>query len=387
MKDEINSLKKNDNSNILSKNKIKKYITVQRIKSKSKKLSIFSENGLNNIYTPQINQNNKNLNRTKNTIPNFTNALKQNKSIKHKINPLLISPNELYNHRPTMNSKNQLNKKSLTINHTTSHFSPKIKPKIKIHKNINSSIKSKSKIKKDKILRTFHSNNNLNHSKTIINNYNTKNNNKILLQKITKDTIFQKENINPNCYNTIATNINQEFIKAKKININFSKIKRNKNLEKNTTKANTNESLNTIIIKKNNSALLTFGNNDSLTDSFSKGNNLNNNYLLSLKQENETLKNELMKTKEKVDVLENKIQNLIQGNEANLNKDNEINFNYTNKNNNKKGSNKCTLKSSKSQKNFKVINRNKKFNDKKYINSSKNKIINNTTSNWFRIKK
>ena len=78
---------------------------------------------------------------------------------------------------------------------------------------------------------------------------------------------------------------------------------------------NNNDSSNTVIIKKNNSALLTFGNanNDSLSESLSKISNSNNKYLLILKQENENVKNELKKTKEKVDVLENKIDKLIYG--------------------------------------------------------------------------
>ena len=130
--------------------------------------------------------------------------------------------------------------------------------------------------------------------------------------------------------------------------------------------------MNTIIIKKNNSALLTFGNNDSLNDSFSKANGANKNYLLILKQENEKLKNELMKTKEKVDILQNKIQNLIEENEPHSNNrpniNDKIKSKSKNKNNNMiKYSNKSTLKTSKSQKNFKVINRNKKLDDKKFI--------------------
>ena len=420
MNEEFNNHENNENVNILPKNKIKKYITVQRIKSKSKKLSIFSEKDLNHIYTEQINQINKNFIKRKKTFSNFTNALKDKNNTKNKnINknsPLFIYLNELNNNYSTINSKNKTNKQNYSIHHTNSYFSPKAKPKIKINKKINSSnnkLKSKSKIKNDKVLKTFNSNNILNHSKTIIKSNNTNINNKIILQKITKDTIFQKENINPNCYNTISTNINQEFYKAKKLNINFTKNKRNKNFEKdNNTKANTNESMNTIIIKKNNSALLTFGNNDSLNDSFSKANNANKNYLLILKQENESLKNELMKTKEKVDILQNKIQNLIEENEPYSNnrpnflsniKNNdkcdkiETNINdkikskSKNKNNNMiKYNNKSTLKISKSQKNFKVINRNKKLDDKKFIkkiNSLKSKRMNNTSSNFYKIRK
>ena len=415
MNEEFNNQENNENVNILSKNKIKKYITVQRIKSKSKKLSIFSEKDLNHIYTEQINQINKNFIKRKKTFSNFTNALKDKNNNKNKNSPLFIYPNELNNNYSTINSKNKTNKQNFHIHHTNCYFSPKTKPKIKINKNINSSnnkLKSKSKIKNDKVLKTFNSNNILKHSKTIIKSNNTNINNKIILQKITKDTIFQKENINPNCYNTISTNINQEFYKAKKLNVNFTKNKRNKNFEKdNNTKANTNESMNTIIIKKNNSALLTFGNNDSLNDSFSKENNANKNYLLILKQENETLKNELMKTKEKVDILQNKIQNLIEENEPYSNNrpnflnniknndkcdkiENNINDKIKSKSKNKddmtKYSNKSTLKTSKSQKNFKSINRNKKSDDKKFIkkiNSLKSKRMNNTSSNFYKIRK
>ena len=283
--------------------------------------------------------------------------------------------------------------------------------------NTNNLSKSKSKIKTtvnntntNKISKTYSSNEIKSNKKANINNildnntHNDKNKTRSI-QRITKDTIFEKENINPNLYNTISTNIKGDYNKnINNINNKINNIiikdkninKRNKNVR--YTNANTNETMNTILIKKNNSELLTFGNtnNDSLSESFSKDENINKNFLLILKQENESLKNELKKTKEKVDVLENKIESLIcekNFKNKNINKLNDNNNINDDGNLNKKSItiNKEKIKYSKSQRDFKINKNNGNNNNHKKIkvkniqreNSIKTKIINHASSSGF----
>jgi hypothetical protein len=134
---------------------------------------------------------------------------------------------------------------------------------------------------------------------------------------------------------------------------------------------NNNETTKTIIIKKNNSALLTFGNtnNDSLSESISisKTSNSNNKYLLILKQENENLKNELKKTKEKVDVLENKIDNLIYG--KNLESISTLIFNSRNDISSIKGEHRLIKEK------YNTISNRPKINDKNRLKMKNNKFM------------
>ena len=425
MKDEINSYKNQENT---SKNKLKKYITVKRIKSKNKKISVFSEkdkeniNINNNIYFA----NNKTINditthkkrKSTNTYISLNKTIKNNNNISSKKLTISIFPNELDYIKESRNIKdkkskfpytieNKTNKEkeSHTIQHMNSYLSPRIKSRPKIKENIytsNNNLKNRLKIKKNKISNTFSINELHKNNDKIYNNNNNK-------TRITKDTIFVKEitNLNLNLYNTISSNLNKDYYNRKCIYNKNTINNRNKIIEKNNnTKANTIESLNTIIIKRNNSALLTFGNtnNDSLSESFSnsKGNNLEQNYLLILKQENESLKNELMKTKEKVDILENKIDNLICEKNTNNNpclkeapytqkdgcKDKykyreeeykKIKNNTKIKNNDiSRKNNKICLKSSQSQKNFKCSN----HKSQKAI-SNKTKLMGRTLSRGF----
>ena len=387
MKDEINSYKNQENT---SKNKLKKYITVKRIKSKNKKISIFSEkdkeniNINNNIYFA----NNKTINditthkkrKSTNTYISLNKTIKNNNNISSKKLTISIYPNELDYIKESRNIKdkkskfpytieNKTNKEkeSHTIQHMNSYLSPRIKSRPKIKENIytsnNNNLKNRLKIKKNKISNTFSINELHKNNDKIFNNNN--NTNKI---RITKDTIFVKEITNLNLYNTISSNLNKDYYNRKCIYNKNTTNNRNKIIEKNNnTKANTIESLNTIIIKRNNSALLTFGNtnNDSLSESFSnsKGNNLEQNYLLILKQENESLKNELMKTKEKK----------YKYREEEYKK---IKYNTKIKNNDiSRKNNKMSLKSSQSQKNFKCSN----HKSQKVI-SNKTKLMGRTLS-------
>jgi hypothetical protein len=130
---------------------------------------------------------------------------------------------------------------------------------------------------------------------------------------------------------------------------------------------NNNETTKTIIIKKNNSALLTFGNtnNDSLSESISS--NSNNKYLLILKQENENLKNELKKTKEKVDVLENKIDNLIYG--KNIESISTLIFNSRNDISSIKGEHRLIKEK------YNTISNRPKINDKNRLKMKNNKFM------------
>ena len=235
--------------------------------------------------------------------------------------------------------------------------------------------------------------------KTKLDNNNSKINNNSktnLTRRITKDTIFEKENLDPNLYNTISSNLGHNN-KSRMNNI-IKDIKNNRNIDKKNK--NVNQTMNTIIFRKNNSELLTFGNtNDSLSDSCSKTSNMNKNYLLLLKQENESLKKELMKTKQKVDVLENKIELLINENYNNNNMNN----------NNKKKTKKLPLSiikyqeeqlsqliNDKSENNKKKENNNGKTNNKvglkqyqsqKYLDFNNDKKDNNKNNNCKNVKK
>ena len=454
MKDEVNSQKNEEKKRTISKNKLKKYITVQRIKTKNKNLLLFTDkdkenieniNNLNNYLTNQINNE---IYKTKKDIKNYSNSNKafnhflkssNNKNINNNNNykktSIFIIPNEYdnYNNNKKLRNKNSkknifpishktnatLEKEENRIRQTNSYFSPKIKSRLKMNNvnNTNNLSKSKSKIKTtvnntntNKISKTYSSNEIKSNKKANINNildnntHNDKNKTRSI-QRITKDTIFEKENINPNLYNTISTNIKGDYNKnINNINNKINNIiikdkninKRNKNVR--YTNANTNETMNTILIKKNNSELLTFGNtnNDSLSESFSKDENINKNFLLILKQENESLKNELKKTKEKVDVLENKIESLIcekNFKNKNINKLNDNNNINDDGNLNKKSItiNKEKIKYSKSQRDFKINKNNGNNNNHKKIkvkniqreNSIKTKIINHASSSGF----
>ena len=417
----INSQKNEEKKRTISKNKLKKYITVQRIKTKNKNLLLFSEQDkeniekINNLNTYLTNQINNEIYKTKKSISNsnkaFNHFLKSsncnnnNNNINnhYKKTSIFIIPNEYDNYNNNKKLKNKTSKKNIVpisqkinstlekeenkIKQAKSYFSPKIKSKLKMDtNNANYLSKSKSKIKIiNKISKTYSSNEIKNNKKTninnILNNNSYKNKNKThSTHRITKDTIFEKENLNPNLYNTISTNIN----------IN----KRNKN--SGYTNANTNETMNTILIKKNNSELLTFGNtnnDDSLSESFSKDENINKNFILVLKKENESLKNELKKTKEKVDVLENKIESLIFEKNSRNKIINKSNDNYNNDNIDKKTINKENIKYSKSQRYLKnnknTINNHKKIKVKNIQreNSIKTKIIYHASSKGLGIKK
>lgn len=121
-------------------------------------------------------------------------------------------------------------------------------------------------------------------------------------------------------------NVNENYCAN---DINNDNHKKEKNEEENID--------NKIYLIRNNTALLTFGNsineNSSLNDSFSnqfnkyiselnaqeinninKNNNISitNKYFMKLKKENESLKNELKKTNAKINLLENKLDNLIE---------------------------------------------------------------------------
>ena len=375
MKNQINCQKNKENKRLSSPNIMEKYITVHRIKSKTKKIFPEILEDKENINKVNINEINDKFSKKKKIFLNtniYSNNSTNNKNkinIYYKKNFIFFYPNELEDNNCN-NNKNKKknfqithkgnnigwNKGILDLMHTNSYFSPKTKNVNKINKAITTNYKSNKKINKidiinNKIKKTYSSNeikkrkNKIN--KTIKNfNLDINGNNKThLMHRITKDTIFEKSNLNSNWFSTICSNINFLDYKPKKSNIN----KRNKNI-------NSNESLNTIIIKRNNSALLTFGNanDDSSSESFSKENYINNNnFLLILKKENEILKNELKKTKEKVDVLETKIDNLIfQKNSNNA----KINSKFKKEFNNKKISkNQINLKSSKSQTHLKYI--------------------------------
>ena len=429
MENGFNSPKNYPNKRSIYKTKMKKYITVQRIKPKDRKLSIISERDKeekNNICFSDTNEINEELKKRRKTISS------NNIAFDHIINPInnnindyrrsfiFIYPNELDNYninkKSIIGKKNILpntnknsNKEKIIIPHIESYFSTKGNNKPNSHSNIN---KKNKYIKKNNII-----------SKTLINikenktkskmdnniNYNTNNsnsNNLHLMHRVTKDTIFEKENLDPNWYNTISNNLNHDNDKPKKNN-DIKERNNNRNIDKYNN--NENQTKHTIIFRKNNSALLTFGNtNDSLSESFSKTSNINDNYLLILKQENESLKYELMKTKQKVDVLENKIEYLIYENNTNNNicpkpspdvkkyEEEDLNKLINNKHKNKnkhnnlsRMNNKISLKSYQSQKNFKLINNDKKDNNKN--NNSKNplkcKTIGRTFSSVFDIKK
>ena len=387
MKNEINSQKNKENKIQTSQNKMKKYITVHRMKSKIKKN--FPETDKENINTINLKEINETILKRRKIFSNSnlnphtiqkekTNNINSNR-IHYKKTSIFIYPHEYENYNCNKISKNKkkifpiipknninMEKKSLGIRHTNSYFSPISKNKRKLNQTITTDYRTNKNLNTNNtttISKTYSSNDlQKSKNKNIINknehiktfNLNI-NNNTHSVHRITKDTIFEKKNLNQNWFNTICSNINCLDYKSKKININ----KRNNNkIENNNTNEYVNESLNTIIIKRNNSALLTFGNtnNDSLNNSLTKENNLiNNNILLILKKENECLKNELMKTKEKVDVLENKIENLIYEKNSKIN--NKLNNKYAKEYNTIKNSKKrMGLKSSKSQTNLKYNN-------------------------------
>ena len=69
--------------------------------------------------------------------------------------------------------------------------------------------------------------------------------------------------------------------------------------------------------KVDNLPLVTFGNDINETTKTSNNNNTNNKYMIKLKKENELLKNALIKTNEKISLLENKIDYLIENKKNN----------------------------------------------------------------------
>ena len=359
MNNEINNLIKQDKKRTISKSKIKKYITVQRIKCKNPKVEILSNKekkdkiDKNMTFFQEKNRIKERINKKRKTISN-TNI--------HSINKKSINTNTKKNnsksYKNLINNKEIMKEKNLdkpSLYSIDSYCSIKLKNKNKNNINLTAAgTANKNKIdsnltvsssttamattsQKGKIKSKINCNRATNTTnKNDIKNYGY-NVNFNLLNHFKKNTIIDKENFNPNklAYNTISINRNYKSFMVKK-NKNFNNNFRNENnndyLDKNKylnlekdinlkkekeiiKKKNKDNSNNTndytIIIRKNNSALLTFGNtnNDSLSESLSKLSN--NKYLLILKQENENLKNELMKTKEKVDVLENKIENLI----------------------------------------------------------------------------
>ena len=128
-------------------------------------------------------------------------------------------------------------------------------------------------------------------------------------------------NENNNNLNTINKNINEENIPL----VTFgNEIKDNKNKNKNKNKNMFRKSQN-LNSNRNN-----------------KYNGNNNKYIDKLKLENEILKNELIKTNEKIFLLENKIENLIEEKNININKYNQIKTNpYPYKKNNINNIRKC----------------------------------------------
>ena len=410
MKDEINN---NKNQEDISENITKKYITVKRNKSKNKKMPLFSENDKeninNNIYISNNNNKKINNNITRKKRKSFTNSfIPFNKTMKNnntntfnKKYAISICPSKFnYLKEPRTNdSKTNKEKEKgkekgrYTIN---SYLNKKNnnRPKI-VHNFSNNNLKNKKniKIKSNKISNTFTM------DELYKFNHKTINNNKY---GINKDTIFVHKIDDTNTYNTISANLNKDYYNNKQYHYNKNENNRKKIIDKNNnTKADTIESYNTLIIKRSNSALLTFGNindDDSLSEFFSKENKFDKNYLLILKQENESLKYELMKTKEKVDILGNKIENLISEKNANNNtclkqmsyihnyaenyQKIKININIKEKNN-MNGKNNISLKPFKSQKNFKYINNKTRRTRTRTINSNKTRIISRDFSEVF----
>ena len=361
MNQRINSHNKPEKKRNIYQNKTIKYITVQRIKSKNRNISIFSdkdkEEKSNLCFSETIKNNNGGIN-DKRKMASHLNIENINKEKKDNTKPFLYSINNSY--------------RSKKLKHTNSNSYLIAGGPCQGGKGANKN-KTKPKLKFNKIANTLSSheikdNKNIKKYNTIIHNYNSNKNlsNIHVINHIKKRCIYEKNkenkedkknkedkenkeehmdntenkeninsNINTNTYNTISINHdfssfvvkkNKKFNaahthrnkgKCKNINTNLTIVMSKKNFEmpKDIIYNNNNDTNNAIIIKKNNSALLTFGNanNDSFSESLSKTSNSNNKYLLILKQENENLKNELKKTKEKVDVLENKIDNLIYG--------------------------------------------------------------------------
>jgi len=385
MNQRINSHNKPEKKRDIFQNKTIKYITVQRIKSKNRNLSIFSDKDKEEksrlYFSEAIKNTNGNISDKRKTAShsNMSNINKEKKII---TKPFLYSINNSYRSKKLKKT----NSNSYLIGGggrpgAKGANKSKIKPKIKFNKISNTlsshEIKGNKSNKKFNTIIHCNNNNNILSNIHVINHIKKRciydknrdfkeyeenrqdkeipENKEIKEDKENKDNQDNKENkeninSNPNprtstnTYNTISINHdfssfiikkNKKFngahthrnkVKCKNINTNINAMmSKTKNLEphkdiiydnnKNNNNNSINDTTNTIIIKKNNSALLTFGNanNDSLSESLSKGSNSNNKYLLILKQENENLKNELKKTKEKVDVLEYKIENLICG--------------------------------------------------------------------------
>jgi len=370
MNQRINSHNKPEKKRNIFQNKTIKYITVQRIKSKNRNISIFSDKDKeekNNLhFSDTIKNTNGSISDKRKTV-SHSNIVNINKEKKITTKPFLYSINNSYRNKKLKHT----NSNSYLIAGGPGHGGKggnksKTKPKIKFNKIINTLSShefkdNKTKKKFNTIIHNYNSNNNLSNIHVINHikkrciydknkeNKDDKENKKDKENKEEHENFKEdkgnkenKENINPspntntNTYNTISINHdfssfivkkNKKFnaahthrnkAKCKNINTNItivmSKIK-NIDTPKDIIYSNNNDTSNTVIIKKNNSALLTFGNanNDSLSESLSKISNSNSKYLLILKQENENLKNELKKTKEKVDVLENKIDKLIYG--------------------------------------------------------------------------
>ena len=427
MEKTFNSPHNYKNKRSMYKNKIHKYITVQRIIPKNKKLLIFSKKNKenkNNNYLSEINGFNKEIKKYRKSLSNanipFKNIMNyiNYTSNDNKQSLLLIYPDENkindnnntnkrsihnYSHKNLFpkTSKNSDINKDVTIISQRSYFTTNRNNKSNIYLKCNNENKQTKNIKKNSIMSKKLI---INKSKSKIHNISHKNNNKTHLgYRITKDTIFEKENIDPNMFNST---INLYYSNKSK---NFDNIREKNSKIKLDKKPNIgNQTMNTIIFRKNSSELLTFGNStDSFSDSFSKTSNINKNYLLRLKQENESLKKELMKTKQKVDVLENKIDLLINEN-SNINNNNKkqkknpinirkykdedcfplINDKFSQSNKNKennidKTNNKVRLKHYKSQKNF----NNDKKDSNKNNNVIKRKSFGRTFSSVFDLKK
>jgi hypothetical protein len=432
MEKTFNSPHNYKNKRSMYKNKIHKYITVQRIIPKNKKLLIFAKKNKedkNNNYLSETNGFNKEIKKHRKSLSNVNIPFKKimnyinYTSNDNKQSLLLIYPNENeINNNSNINkrsihnysqknifpktSKNSDINKDVTIISQGSYFTTNRKNKSNIYSKCNNENKQTKNIKKNSIMsKKLIINNIENKNKSKIHNISDKNNNNNkthLGYRITKDTIFEKENIDPNLFNST---INLGYSNKSK---NFDNIRDKNSKIKLDKKPNIGNQTMNIIIRKNSSELLTFGNsNDSFSDSFSKTSNINKNFLLLLKQENDSLKKELMKTKQKVDVLENKIDLLINENN-NINNNNKkqkknpinirkckdedcfqlINDKFSQCNKNKennldKTNNKVRLKHYQSQKNF----NNDKKDSNKNNNVIKRKSFGRTFSSVFDLKK
>ena len=160
------------NKRSIYKNKIHKYITVQRIKTKNKKLSIFSEKNkenINNNYFSDINEFNEEIKKHRKIITNanlpfdhIINPLNYNNNMNKK-SLLFIYPKELKNSNLNKRSiynysqkniypktnKNIDNKDVNIIQHIDSYFTTKAKNKTNIYSNFNKKNNKNKNVKKN----------------------------------------------------------------------------------------------------------------------------------------------------------------------------------------------------------------------------------------------